>query len=222
MSGSRSRSRVGSGSRVRARSSAIRLPSKKKPSAVATAAHAPWIRNGIDYGPARAAIGDLAAWVFALAERATEDWPTGRVHVRNTRAFVEARLADRPVRRASVEDVMFTAELLARIFDDDLELDRAEMLAIFEQLALPTDALPLATIIHRAAPTPASVLPALIRVAPSLLPTLARIAQAPSTPPAAPATPPPSRLDAPPPLRFCDDCGYVHEPGDHIRYRNAA
>jgi hypothetical protein len=30
------------------------------------------------------------------------------------------------------------------------------------------------------------------------------------------------RAPVPPPLRFCDECGYVHEPGDHVGHRNAA
>ena len=166
------------------------------------AARAPWIRNGIDYGPARAAIHELASWALDIAERAVDDWPTGRAHVRNTRRFVEAQIAGNRPRGASIDDVMFTARLLARIFDDELGLDLSDALTIFDILQLPLDVVP----IHRAAPRPA-------RLPTSVLHTLLRTAA-----PIAPAT----RAPAPPPLRFCDDCGYVHEPGEHVRLRNAA
>ncbi len=192
MSGSRSRS--GSGRPARS--------SKKKAAPALAAARAPWIRNGVDYGPARAAIHELATWALNIAERSVADWPTGRAHVRSTRGFVEARLAGNHPSRASIDDVMFTARVLARIFDDELGLDVSDALTIFDMLELPLDMVP----IPRAAPRPA-------RLPTSVLHRLVRN-PAPSAPP--------TRTPEPPALRFCDDCGYVHEPGDHVRYRNAA
>lgn len=194
MSASRSRSRSGSSRSDRS--------SKKKASPAIAAARAPWIRNGIDYGPARAAIHELATWALDIAEGAVVDWPAGRAHVRSTRRFVESQLSGNRPSHASIDDVMFTARLLARIFDDELGLDLSDALTIFDILQLPLDMVP----IRRTAPAPA-------RVPTSVLHTLLRAAA-----PTAPTT----RAPAPPPLRFCDDCGYVHEPGEHVRHRNAA
>lgn len=195
MSASRSRS----GSSRSDRSS----KKKKKASPAIAAARAPWIRNGIDYGPARAAIHELATWALDIAESGVVDWPDGRAHVRNTRRFVESQLSGNRPSHASIDDVMFTARLLARIFDDELDLDLSDALMIFDILQLPVDMVP----IRRTAPTPP-------RVPASVLHTLMRAAA-----PTAPTTRAPA---APPPLRFCDDCGYVHEPGEHVRHRNAA
>lgn len=174
-------------------SSRSRLNNKPASPAVA-AARAPWIDDGIDYGPASAAVRELALWALAVAERDVEDWPAARKRVRNTRRFVLARL-DGKDRRLPIEDVLFTASLLARIFDDDLGLDLADALAIFDSLELPTESLP--------APTPRS---------PSHARGARPIASAPQRP----------MHVAPPLLRFCDECGYVHEPGLHVGYRNAA
>ncbi len=191
-----------SASRSRSGSSGSARSKKKKAAPALAAARAPWIRNGIDYDPARAAIHELATWALDIAERAVDDWPTGRAHVRSTRRFVEARIAGNRPSRASIDDVMFTARLLARIFDDELGLDLSDALTIFDILELPLDVVP----VRRAAPTPA-------RMPTSVLHTLMRAAA-----PIAPAT----RSPVPPPLRFCDECGYVHEPGEHVRHRNAA
>jgi len=187
-----SASRSGSSSR------SVRRPSKKKAAPAVAAARAPWIKNGIDYGPARAAIGELASWALDLAERAVADWPTGRAHVRNTRRFVEARIDDKHPRGASMDDVMFTARLLARIFDEDLGLGLSDALTIFDTLDLPLEVVPCY----------ASCAP---RSTPSVLHALTRAAAAPTLP-----------ARVPPLLRLCDECGYVHEPGDHVRHRNAA
>jgi hypothetical protein len=161
-----------------------------KKTAATTAVQPPWLDDGIDYGPANTAARDLATWALALAERDVADWPAARKRVRNTRKFVLARLAGKD-RRMPTEDVLFTASLLARIFDDDLGLGLADSLSIFDTLDLPTDIIPIPP------PRPTS--------------------------PAARACPAPSRVaHVPPPLRLCDDCGYVHEPGLHVGYRNAA
>ena len=171
----------------------------KKPSPAVAAARAPWIYDGIDYGPARAAVRDLANWALDIAERAVDDWPTAQVHVRNTRRFVSARIEGKKVRRVSIDDVWFTAELLARIFDEDLGLGLSDALTILETLELPIDPVPM----PRRAPRMPMLVP--LRAA---LHTLAKT-----------ATPTPSARTVAP-LRFCDECGYVHEQND--RHRNAA
>ena len=187
----------------RSRLQQIRRASKKhkKPSAAVAASRAPWIYDGIDYGPARAAVNDLANWALDIAERAVDDWPMAQAHVRNTRRFVSARIEGKKARRVSLDDVWFTAELLARIFDEDLGLGLSDALTILETLELPIDPVPM----HRHAPRMPMLVP--LRAA---LHTLAKpMAPAPSVRPV-------------PPLRFCDECGYVHEPSDHVRHRNAA
>lgn len=167
--------------------------SKKKAD---TSAKPPWIDGDIDYGPANTAARDLAMWALALAERDVDDWPVARKRVRNARRFVLARLAGKD-QRMPVEDVIFTASLLARIFDDDLGLGLTDSISIFDALDLPADVIPVRS------------------ARPSAPATAAR-----HTPP---ATRVPHRVElAPPPLRFCDECGYVHEPGLHVGYRNAA
>ena len=87
--------------------------SPKKTRTATAAVQPPWIDDGIDYGPANTAARDLAMWALALAERDVEDWPTARKRVRNARRFVLARLAGKD-RGMPVEDVIFTASLLAR------------------------------------------------------------------------------------------------------------
>lgn len=168
----------------------------KKPSPAVAAACAPWIVDGIDYGPARAVVCDLANWALDIAERAVEDWPAGQVHVRNTRRFVTARIEDKKPRRVSIDDVLFTADLLARIFDEDLGLGLSDALTILDTLELPLDAVPM----PRHAPQRTS-----------MLATLHALAKAMPTSSVAPVAP----------LRFCDECGYVHEQSEHVRHRNA-
>ncbi len=115
---------------------------KKKAGSALAAAKAPWIDGDIDYGPAAAAARDLATWALDIAERDVGDWPEARKRVRNTRQFVMARIAGKD-RRMPVEDVIFTASLLARIFDDELDLDVADAFEIFGALDLPTDVVPV-------------------------------------------------------------------------------
>ena len=156
---------------------------KKKAGPALAAAKAPWIDGDIDYGPAAAAVHDLATWALDVAERDVGDWPEARKRIRNTRRFLLARLAGKD-RQMPVEDVSFTASLLARIFDDELDIDVADTLEIFGALELPTDVVP----VH--APTRAQ--------------------------------PMSRRSFVPPPLRLCEECGHVHELGQHFDYRNAA
>lgn len=188
------------------RSSRIARVSKKKrkkASPAVAAARAPWIVDGIDYGPARAAVRDLANWALNIAERAVDDWPAGQVHVRNTRRFVTARLEDKQPRRVSIDDVLFTADLLARIFDEDLGLGLSDALTILDSLELPLDAVPM----PRRAPTAVPLTS--MRSLGATLHTLAKAMPTSNVPPVAP-------------LRFCDECGYLHEDSEHVRHRNAA
>jgi hypothetical protein len=180
-------------------SRSIRSSKKKKASPAVVAAGAPWIRNGIDYGPARAAIQDLATWALDIADRAVADWPAGRAHVKRTRRYVDARIAGNAPRQVAIDDVMFTAQLLARIFDDDLGLGISDMLTIFDLLELPNEVVPVST--PRTQHVASNPLVALFRNAEALTAVLET---------------------APPSLRLCVDCGYVHEPGDHVHYRNVA
>lgn len=173
--------------------------SKKQAAPALTAAKAPWIEKGTDYGPATSAAREIASWALNLAEANTADWPEARLRIRNTRRWVLARIAGKQ-RSAPFADVVFTAQLLARIFDEDLGLDLADMLSIFDRLDLPTD------------------------IVPSRAPRAAT-----DTKGKRPTRLPPSTFDdeqvvfTPPPLRFCERCSIVHELGDHVvGYRNAA
>ena len=103
----------------------------------------PWVVDGIDYGPAIAAVGDLAAWAFDLAAKDVEDWPEGRRRVRTARRYVLARLRGKELRHAPYEDVLFTAGLLARIFEADIGLGMSEMVAVLDAIGLPTEVVPM-------------------------------------------------------------------------------
>ena len=181
----------------------------KKASSAVAAARAPWVFDGIDYGPARAVLRDLANWALDIAERAVDDWPTARNQVRNTRRFVSARVEGKQPRRVATDDILFTAELLARIFDEDLDLGLSEALTILEMLELPVDAVAVRPPAPRTSAI-ASVMPMLASITPMIAPALHTLANAMQS--AAPVAP----------LRFCDECGYVHERGMHIGHRNAA
>jgi hypothetical protein len=182
----------------------------RKATPAVAAARPPWVRNGIDYGPATAAARELAVWAFDLAERDLEDWPIGQKRVHNTRRYVLAQLDGRRAPRVSLADLMFTATLIARILDGDLQLGLADMLGVLETLELPTDDIvPLAT--SRRAPS---------RTA-TAMNSDAPIVRFASPAPVASAT----VGFTPPRLRFCEDCCLVHEPGDHLGFgacRNAA
>ena len=99
--------------------------------------------DGIDYGPAIAAVHGLAAWAFDLAARDVTGWPEGQHRVRAARRFVLARLRGKRPRGLPTEDILFTAGLLARIFEADLRLPMSDMLAIFDRLGFPTEDVPL-------------------------------------------------------------------------------
>ena len=177
------------------------------------AARAPWVKGGVDYGPARAAFKDLAVWALDLAERDVADVLADRKRIRNVRGAILGNTSREP----STRDVMFTAQVLARVFDRDLGLGLSDQLAIFEELDLSTDVLPLWLSTPRA-PTP------LEGRAPTRIPTPAHTEPVTTTVQIRFETVSAARIGAspPPPLRFCDECGYLHEPGEHVHYRNAA
>ncbi len=125
-----------------ARNQAATVPdsSEERPSFPAR----PWVHGGIDYGPAISAVHDLAAWAFDVAELAVADWPEGQRRMRTTRRFVRASLRGKRARRVSFEDVVFTAGLLARIFEADIGLGMSDVVAILDEFGLPTEMVPLA------------------------------------------------------------------------------
>jgi hypothetical protein len=99
--------------------------------------------EGINYGPAIAAVHDLAAWALDLAARDVADWPEGQRRVRTARRFVLARLRGKRPRGVPAEDILFTAGLLARLFEAELRLPMSDVVAIFDRLGLPTELVPL-------------------------------------------------------------------------------
>ena len=153
--------------------------SSKKQSEVAagsraeSAAH-PWVIGDIDFGPAVAAVHDLAAWAFDLAARDVADWPEGRRRVRNARWFVLGRLRGKDVHRTPYEDVLFTAGLLARILESDLHLPLTHVVAALDHLGLPTEVVPFATYPRRhvAAMSPSSPVSPLRRRPATAMPEL--------------------------------------------------
>ena len=153
----------------------------------------PWVIGDVDFGPAVAAVHDLAAWAFDLAARDVADWPEGRRRVRNARRFVLRRLRGKDVHRTPYEDVIFTAGLLARILEADLHLPLTHVVAALDHLGLPTEVVPLAPYPH-----------------------LRAAAMSPSSP-LSPVRPRPAAAAAPAPLDVCDECGLWCP-----RYRNAA
>lgn len=114
-----------------------------RPAATPSALPRPWVIGGIDYGPAMAAVADLATWAFELAARDVHDWPEGQRRVRNAQRYVIARMRGRASQFAPTDDVLFAAGLLSRIFEADLSLGMSEMVTILDELGLPTEVVPL-------------------------------------------------------------------------------
>jgi hypothetical protein len=123
--------------------------------ATATRARHPWADaiDGIDYGPAIAAIGDLVAWAFDLAADDVADWPEGKRRVRTTRKYVLSRLRGQRPRGVPFEDVLFTAGLLARIFEAEVGLGMSQIVAVLDRIGLPTEVVPLMPRPQRSAPS---------------------------------------------------------------------
>lgn len=116
---------------------------KKAPTTPRHPDRRPWVIGGVDYGPAMAAVADLAAWAFGLAAKDVRDWPEGRRRVKSAERFVLARMRGQFNSATPTDDVLFAAGLLARIFEADLSLRMSEMVMILDELGLPTDVVPL-------------------------------------------------------------------------------
>ena len=157
----------------------------------------PWAIGDVDFGPAVAAVHDLAEWAFDLAARDVADWREGCRRVRNARRFVLGRLRGKDMPRTPYEDVLFTAGLLARILEADLRLPLTHVVAALDRIGLPTEVVPLVPHqLHRAA---------------AIQPTA-------PVPPLSPLRPRPAAAAvAPAPADVCDECGLWCP-----RYRNAA
>ena len=204
-----SASRVSSVSRSSS-SSSRRGRGTRKAAPERDAGTAPRVGDPIDYGPARAAVRALATWAFDLAARDLTGDPGGLRRVENARQLVLAQLDDKPAPRGtSLADVQFATVRIARLVDRDLQLGIGGHLDLIEMLE------------HRAS----DLIPDALAVVPRQRATGRRentdlggvvIRLCPPGP-----VPEPSLTAnvSPPRLRFCEDCGVVHEASDHIPLR---
>ncbi|MCW5801774.1 MAG: hypothetical protein KIT31_05260 [Deltaproteobacteria bacterium] len=162
----------------------------------------PQAGDGIDYGPARTALRALATWALDLAERDLAGDPDGLRHVRNARRVVFAKLGDKPAPRGgSLADLQFAAFQIAHLLDRDLQLGIGEHLDLIETLE-----------------EQASCRFGELAFGPRRKRENTDVSGVPIT--RLPAGPVPTGRPtvgfSPPPLRFCEDCGLVHELADHI------
>ncbi|MBK9032059.1 MAG: hypothetical protein IPL61_12170 [Myxococcales bacterium] len=114
---------------------------KRTPARPAPRLAPPWIEGGIDYGPAVVAIEDLIGWAFEVAAASVADVPADVRRVKNARRYALAAIHGQADPRA-VEDVVFTAALLARVLDADLGLGLGDIVTVLEQMGLPADDVP--------------------------------------------------------------------------------
>lgn len=182
----------------------------RKPAPRRDAATSQHVADLIDYGPARAAVRALVTWAFDVAERDVAGDEIGLRRVENARQLVLSQLDDKPAPRvASFADVQFTTLRIARLIDRDLKLGIGEHLDLIEMLEQRASSLLGETIAGVSPPRPArkrentDVSGVVITLCP-------------------PGPAPEPSLTAsfsPPRLRFCEDCGVVHEGSDHIPFR---
>ena len=118
-------------------------PSKRKRKAARPAPPLtpPWLESGIDYDPALVAIEELIDWAFGVAAASVADAPADVRRVRNARRYALAAIHGKADPR-SVDDVVFAAGLLARVFDADLGLGLGDIVTVLEQMGLPADDVP--------------------------------------------------------------------------------
>lgn len=128
------------------------------PDPAASAAFAAEDESAIDYGPAIEALDDLLGWAFDLARKDVAGWPEGTRRVRSAHRFVRAVLRCNTPHREPREDLLFTAALLARVFEADLGLAVDQVASVLDQLGLPLDHVPV-THAAPAAPAPAPIAP---------------------------------------------------------------
>jgi len=165
----------------------------------------PWAEavDSIDFGPAVAAVADLAGWSLDLAAADVADWPEGARRVRTCRRYVLRRLRGQHTRGIPFEDILFTAGLLARIFESEIGLGMSEMVAVLDKIGLPTEVVPMMPRVQ-----PHARMPLRQRVVSAS--AYSRPVHLSAVPVAEPEFA--DELDVAP----CDECG--HRP----RYRNAA
>ena len=132
----------------------------------------PWAESvdSIDFGPAVAAVADLAGWALDLAAADVADWPEGVRRVRTCRRYVLRTLHGKRTGSIPYEDVLFTAGLLARIFEAELGLGMAEVVAMLDRIGLPTEVVPMMPRIQPHARVPLRA--PFVRVAPAPMPRL--------------------------------------------------
>jgi hypothetical protein len=189
----------------RSRSAQPGAQNDNRPRVLGARARHPWADavDGIDFGPAVAAVADLAGWALDLAAADVADWSEGARRVRTCRRYVLRSLRGQRTGGVPYEDILFTAGLLARIFESEIGLGMSEVVAVLDKIGLPTEVVPMMPRVQPHARIPLRAVRA-VEVGPR--------------PPHASAFPmsdariPDDFEDDPP----CDSCG--HRP----RYRNAA
>lgn len=85
---------------------------------------------------------DLFERTFDLLEASLDDWASALRRVRRVRRYLAFHIRGaRPDIDLTV-DLWFTATLAARVLDADVGLTAAEMIALFDAVGLPTEAVP--------------------------------------------------------------------------------
>ena len=103
------------------------IPRSKKPPVLPSCAQPP-----LD------AVEALAASALALAEESVADWPEAKRRVEAVRRHLDGQPGS-----ARCEDIAFTASLVARVLEADHGLATSEIVAILDELDLPTDVVPI-------------------------------------------------------------------------------
>ncbi len=96
----------------------------------------------VNYGPALDAVEDLFKWAFGLAAKDVAGWPDGEDRVRNARRHLIKALRGKSTGRIPNDDLVFTAGLLARIFESELRVPAAAIVEMLSELDLPTEVVP--------------------------------------------------------------------------------
>ncbi|MCA9676211.1 MAG: hypothetical protein H6708_27750 [Kofleriaceae bacterium] len=85
----------------------------------------------------------LTEETFALAACHLEDWPLAHARLRRARRYLLAQLHGADGGAAPTEDLWFAAQWIVRALDADLGLSTVELIALFDAIGLPIDALPV-------------------------------------------------------------------------------
>lgn len=94
-------------------------------------------------GHATPTVITLAEETFALAACHLDDWPIGNVRLRRARRYLLAKLHGAPVGDEPTDDLWFATRLIVRALDADVGLTDLEMVALFDAIGLPIDAVPV-------------------------------------------------------------------------------